>query len=317
MLKNSLSIALVGLALLGCPPVTACPTGQLWYPDEGRCRVPDSDAPDRDAGSDTPASDVPCGGCTLPLVCDASSGDCVECIGTDASTCTDATDNACVAGACVGCDGPEDCAEVTASQCGGSNECIACTSDPGCSHLTATPVCDEARGTCVACTTDTEATRCGANACIVATGVCGSVARNSRDTCDSCQADSECVTGRRCIDHVFGGSSVGTFCFLDAAGGCGDTDMTLRPYSTRMEAMSLGGITATYCFPPATTTCAGIADARSTSCTLDSMCGLADVNDGYCPTVGTGVGLCSYRCGGAVDCRDPLSCGGTPGHCRP
>jgi hypothetical protein len=223
-----------------------------------------------------------------------------------------------VEGACAGCDDAADCGEADASRCDPStNECAACALDEDCAHLTATPVCDEARGTCAACTADTEGARCGPNACIVATGTCGSRARGSQDTCDACEADSECAPGRRCLEHVFMGSSVGTFCLLDAAGGCGDTDLTRRPYSTRREATSLGGEEATYCFPPVTTTCAGIRDTRSVACTADEMCGLPGVSDGYCPTGGSGAGACTYRCGGAFDCADPLACGGTPQHCRP
>lgn len=73
----------------------------------------------------------------------------------------------------------------------------------------------------------------------------------------------------------------------------------------------------TYCMPPTTTTCEGIRDTQSVSCTMDSECGIDGLDDGYCPLVGTGALACSYRCGGAFDCADPLGCGGTPQHCRP
>ncbi|RLB54155.1 MAG: hypothetical protein DRJ42_09880, partial [Deltaproteobacteria bacterium] len=148
-------------------------------------------------------------------------------------------------------------------------------------------------------------------------GTCTSTMRTA-DTCDACTSDAECLAGRRCVDHVFGGTSVGTFCFLDSAdGGCGDTDAARRPYSTVVTLMSVDGWMTDYCMPPTTTTCQGIADARNVACSLDTDCGVVDVADGYCPTAGSGTGLCSYQCGGGVDCASVLNCGGGPQHCRP
>jgi hypothetical protein len=113
------------------------------------------------------------------------------------------------------------------------------------------------------------------------------------------------------------GTAVGSYCFLDGTSGCGDTAPSIRPYSTPQSLTSVDGVTLTYCMPPASTTCRGIADTRSVSCTSDDMCGLPGQNDGICPTSGTGAGLCSYACGGAVDCRGSLSCGGLPAVCHP
>jgi hypothetical protein len=185
-------------------------------------------------------------------------------------------------------------------------------------RLPATPVCNETSATCVACTADTESARCGAFSCRQSDGTCTTTTRATLDTCDPCEADSECATGRRCVEHVFMGTSTGSFCFLDAStGGCGDTDGTRRPYRTRTMLTSVDGVTATYCMPPVSTTCTGIRDTQSKSCTTSEMCGEDSLADGYCPTIGSGAGLCSYECGGAVDCRSTLNCGGTPAHCRP
>lgn len=227
--------------------------------------------------------------------CDRSGADplCIECLASD--ECADAETPACIAGTCAPCAADEQCA----------------------AHA-ATPDCDEASGRCVACTRETEATRCGAFSCSSLTHTCTTTTRGNQDTCDPCEADSECAIGRRCVQHTFMGTDVGYFCFLDSSmGGCGDTDTARRPYSTRTELTSIDGATATYCMPPTTTTCEGIRDTRSVSCTMDSECGVDGLDDGYCPLVGTGALACSYRCGGAFDCRDPLTCGGTPGHCRP
>ena len=138
----------------------------------------------------------------------------------------------------------------------------------------------------------------------------------------ACDSPSTC-TPSLCSDgggvlHTFMGTDVGYFCFLDATdGGCGDTDPTRRPYSTRRELTSIDGVRSTYCMPPATTTCQGIGDTQSSTCTTDSDCGVEGLDDGYCPTDGPGAGACTYTCGGDFDCRESLSCGDTPPHCRP
>lgn len=219
--------------------------------------------------------------------------------------------------ACVQCLADDQCDSPSAAHCGTDHTCGDCTADDQCTRLTATPVCDEAGGSCVECTGDTEAAQCGANSCRRSDGTCTSTPRGTRDSCDSCEADSECVTGRACVHHIFMGTDTGSFCFLDAAGGCGDTDMTLRPFSTRTMLTSIDGATSTYCMPPVSTTCQGIADTRSMSCTTSDMCGVAGLDDAICPTTGAGANLCNYACGGNVDCRMSLTCQGSPSRCAP
>lgn len=221
------------------------------------------------------------------------------------------------AGECVGCLTDNDCSNPTPVCNEGT--CTGCTAHADCAERDDDALsCDASTGRCEACTPDTEEERCGPFSCSSVTLTCTTTMRGNQDTCDSCEADSECASGRKCVMHTFDGTEVGYFCFLDSAdGGCGDSDMARRPYRTRVELTSIDGIEATYCMPPVTTTCEGIRDTQSTSCTMDSECGADELSDGYCPNVGSGMGLCSYRCGGAVDCADPLSCGGTPQHCRP
>jgi hypothetical protein len=184
-------------------------------------------------------------------------------------------------------------------------------------HLAATPVCDETRGTCVQCTGDTEMERCGGNSCRRSDGVCTTTTRGSRDVCDACEADSECVSGQKCIRQMFGGTDLGGFCLLEATAGCGDAVPSLRPSSVPAEFTSVDGTAGRYCALPATTTCAALRDTRSTRCTTNDECGGTGLDDGYCPSTGTGAGLCTYTCSGAVDCGAGLSCGGAPQHCRP
>jgi hypothetical protein len=275
--------------------------GSMCVPQEGGI-----DTGVSDAGSDA-SGDVPCGGCALPLVCVASSGDCVECIGTDASTCT-GTDQACVASTCVGCDGPEDCTEVTASQCDVTNECVACTADAGCTHLTGTSVCDEGRGTCVACTTDTEATRCGANSCNPVTMTCTTTPRTSIRRCGSCVADSECSQADdRCVSMNFMGTArTGGYCLKQADTGC------VQPFSTPTAARaSLSGAAAeVYCgINEDVTTCEAVLDLIDDSiCTFDTDCGVAGLDDGLCESVNFIANRCSYACSLGSACPSGAAC---------
>lgn len=312
----------------GLLALTAAASGCVTYegtcaedPDNRFCTEADGGS-DADGGMDGGGADAgPCGvACegSTP-VCDEASGDCVQCTEAEPGACEGSSTPLCdpSTNTCAQCLAPTDCPEVDAPACV-EGACGPCTDDLQCADRAATPVCDEASGRCVACTADTEVTECGSFSCSLLTNECTTTDRASLDTCDACEADSECAAGRRCVLHTFEGADVGHFCFLDASmGGCGDTDMTRRPYRTRTELDSIDGVTATYCMPPVTTTCQGIRDTQSETCALDTDCGEDGLDDGYCPLIGPGMGLCSYLCGGAVDCANPLSCGGTPQHCRP
>lgn len=247
-------------------------------------------------GSGTGGAADPCDACdgATPFCDDAK--ECVECLET--TDCDDPTKSVCDEGACVGCEENADC-----------------------ERFADTPVCDEGSGACVECTPDTEAARCGDFTCSSLTNTCTNQEPGLLDACDACESDSQCAPDRMCVQHRFGvdETDVGYFCFLvKGATGCGDTVELRRPYRRSVEAISLdGSALETYCFPPATTTCEGIRDTQNKSCTQDSECGVPELNDGYCPTTGPGAGLCSYPCGGGVDCNGVLSCGGSPQHCRP
>lgn len=261
-----------------------------------------ADAPEPvDAGADAPACTPSCSG-TTPI-CDPSDFTCVECVVV--GDCTGA--GGCVGRTCVECDANADCTSPTASACD-ANACEACDADADCTHLSGTPVCDEPAGTCVACTADTEAARCGANSCNTTTHTCTTTPRASVDPCETCAADSECTTGARCVATTFGGTATGTRCLFDAALGCGDTVAARRPYTTTGAGTSLGGVAATYCRPPATTSCPGILDLDTDrTCTMDTDCGVTGQADGHCLAGGT----CSYTCAAAAECPGSLACDGT------
>lgn len=218
---------------------------------------------------------------------------------------------------CVECLELGDCTELTASACT-EGQCAKCTDDDHCERFMDTPVCELDSGTCVACTKETEEERCGDYSCSSLTHTCTGKKVGLLDACDACEADSECATGRKCLKQTFSGTDVGYFCFVDqAAEACGNTDATKRPYRNPTELTSIDGATATYCMPPTTTTCQGIRDTQNVSCTTDADCGVDDLNDGYCPTIGTGANLCTYQCNGGIDCGGTLLCAGSPQHCRP
>lgn len=195
-----------------------------------------------------------------------------------------------------------------------SGQCVDCNTTDDCDD----GVCDLTAHRCVECTRETEEEQCGQFSCSSLTQTCTTTLRGNRDTCDPCEADSECITGRRCVLHTFAGDEVGHFCFLEQGTvGCGNTVPERRPYRRPVDLTSIDNVDATYCLPPVTTTCQGIRDTQSKACDASDECGVEGLNDGYCPDAGTGQGACSYLCDGGFDCGGTLECAGTPQHCRP
>lgn len=281
----------------------ACYPGALDFdPDDNNPNVPQA----LEAGMDGGDADVDGGdGGSCPQDCTGSSPYC------------NTTLNECVA-----CLDNTHCPSAPAPHCDTSTgTCTGCIEDAECAVFTGTPVCDEASKMCVQCTEDSEEAQCGDFSCRLNNHTCTTTLRHSRDTCDACEADSECIEMRKCVLLQFtegATTDVGTYCFFDQAqGGCGDTVVERRPYRTVTETMSIDGDPGFYCLPPTSTTCKGIRDTQSVSCTMDSECGELALNDGYCPSAGTGAGACSYLCNGSFECGGTLECGGSPQHCRP
>jgi hypothetical protein len=243
-----------------------------------------------------------CGGTTT--VCDATAHACVQCL--QRSDCAGSTPQCDIsAQTCVECLQSSDCGDPLKARCD-AEACKACTSDADCTRLTATPVCDEGRGACVECTADTEASQCGAKACKRATGTCTLVDRGARTACGECEADSECVTGAKCVLAPFGATTLGPYCFFDRTtnSGCADTVVAVRPYSQSLALTSIDGAMASYCLPPSTTTCPGIKDAilQSPCATDATVCGEPGLEDAVCPGSGSAAGHCTYGCQHDYDC---------------
>ena len=326
MMRRVIVMVCACALVLACGETEGCPDGESWVvgPDGtttmGDCLPLDAgtDSGRRDTGRDTNVPDVgPCGTCSAPRArCDETTMMCVECL---VEVHCGGEDKCDTTGTCVECLTNADCSDSAMPICGTDGACRACGADTECMDTAATPVCDEDSGRCEECTADTEAAECAGFSCSRLTHTCTTTTLGILDVCDACEADSECAAGRNCIPHVFMGTDLGYFCFYDSSmGGCGDTDTTRRPYSTAVELTSIDDVVGMYCMPPTTTTCQGIRDTRNVTCAVDTDCGVVDEPDGYCPTVGSGAGLCSYLCGGGSDCATPpLECAGGPLHCRP
>ncbi len=247
------------------------------------------------------------------------------------------TSPACNVGACVECTANEQCLAAARPRCivatggaldggagvdsgsagGSANTCAACTESFCGASSKHCAVSGANSGACVECTEDAH---CGGRACNRRTNRCTTRSVASVDVCNVCEADTECMTGMRCVTHRFMGTDVGSYCFLVARSvtdggpaGCGEVDVALRPY-TMVAAASVDGTAGDHCLPPAFATCQSLTDLRNKTCSTNDECGLTGVDDGYCPGAGM---LCTHRCGGGVDCRDPLRCIGAPTRCAP
>ena len=282
---------------------------------------------DGDCGGDEPECDVDtheCVECLSDTMCDAAApvcganhrcGACTDhasCAGKAGTDRCDTRLTSPTQGECVQCLVHDDCANPTPQCTNGT--CVACTGDAACAAREGTEVCNtldgaETEGQCVECTADTEEAGCGEKACKRSTGECTDVDRGTLTPCTSCEADSECEVGAKCVVQSFDGASFGPYCFFEraATSGCADMVPALRPYSQTMMLESIDGIQANYCLP--ITTCKARADATGDiprSCTGPDGCGEPGVPDGYCiesahPTAG---GKCSYHCEQSYDCPD-------------
>jgi hypothetical protein len=208
--------------------------------------------------------------------------------------------------ACVACLSNDHCPE-SAPLCGADHKCTACNANAECTRFS--KVCDAAAHQCVQCTSATEATACGANAC-KPDHTCGSRRRTSVNTCLLCEADSECVSDHKCIAMRYRGTAAGAYCLKTGAGGCN------APYATPITRASVSGAPATaYC---------GIDETRASCAAVVSLmsskqCGLLGAVEcgmgGRCETVGLVANQCTYACTYPNDCPERRSCPVGGGYC--
>jgi hypothetical protein len=213
--------------------------------------------------------------------------------------------NVCQAGTCVQCSGTRrDACGETSAACSTSFTCEGCKADADCQRFG--KVCAEAKGSCVACTVDSEAAQCGAKSCNPATYACTQTDRASVDVCGKCVADSECKADHRCIPMNFRGESRGGYCMKRLSIGCS------RPFAAApIKRASLSGAAIEdYCgISEGATTCEAVlallagrpcADGDASNCGAEgALCG--NVNGQIPPR-------CSYSCETSSDCPANSPC---------
>jgi hypothetical protein len=215
---------------------------------------------------------------------------------------------------CVDCLGDSDCTAADAARCD-ANECKGCDADAQCDDVDGLPsgnnTCDQ--GTCVDCTSETEADTCLDNkSCNPRTRECTDTTVGSRETCETCVADSECGADggpsekHRCVE-MFCPMGVEMFCLLGERFPDDETGFCLkvfsqggceRPYAIRISnRQSLSGDPLeSYCgINEALATCPAVRDLDR----LESCPGGEDIEcstSGVCRDVGGLPNQCTYRC---------------------
>jgi len=299
--------------------------GGLCRPNEGRCVecLSDSECADDPATSNC-STDGVCSACTLDADCTLIAGrpacapnvGCVECV--DAGDCAGSpgapvckvsnvgqTVGDAAINTCVECTANTDCSTAGASRCE-NNQCVACSTNADCSHIDSIPgtalgtalnVCDA--GLCVECTGQQSAA-CGTSVCNSMTRACSNVPAGSAEFCEPCLSDAHCsLDGSSfCSRDLFGTVDLGFFCF-PAARTNDDEPCRQTPYSEVTRTTTSDGQETVLCLLNRTT-CAGMADAIRTPCSVSADCGSPNLDDGQCVT-----GICSLPCSTEQDCFDP------------
>jgi hypothetical protein len=232
---------------------------------------------------------------------------------------------------CVECETDAHCTSAKASRCDlATNMCVACDGVGQCSHLSKTPACDVAQGTCVECTLE-ESDACEGRVCSVAKGsakyhTCSEFEAASTGQCGECVSDEQCLEGYKCVLErfpIFPAMPTGRrYCMLempDDEDGC----FNHAPFIASFETRSVGGVTGRFCQLRRTTCTAylryktgpdvvpqGMPGAGSPTCFTDDSCSLPEVRDGVCVEYTENVKRCTYRCTDESDCpqNPPAAC---------
>jgi hypothetical protein len=273
------------------------------------------------AGDASDASDAmvdanpnPCGSCpdSNKSVCLAASKTCVQCA-PDAGGC--AGNQLCAQNnTCVECLENKDCKSANASLCDvGSGKCVACVdgNDGQCTHITGKNVCST--GQCVECTKDK---RSACKTSSSAPAVCETLKRQcttralaGAGACDECVSDAECATGHVCVMTTLGLKDVGYFCQPLRNNTCDQ-----RPYVREVAGRTIDSTSSTTYCALARTSCTAIVQrgtgyqsncgvtANGVPTTVspvrgdDSLCGAANLDDGFCVSPGAGQYKCTVPC---------------------
>ena len=264
------------------------------------CVLEDQPVGDADAGI--------CGSCPTPRpVCNQEAEACVECTAENTSACIDDTP---VCNSenfeCVECVANAECSDRRKARCDtGANECVGCESRTDCEGIAGFPECNN--GTCVECTPSSEETDCDRNSCDPFTLTCTDTMLASRETCETCVADSECMENHRCVPMNYKGlrhpnGNTG-FCLKSIALG----GICTNPYRIVISETSLSGA-------PEDEYCAineGLATCEAVRALLDDDPCDPENGDADCPQPS---GLCrelpgmrdtcTYLCSGPSQCDE-------------
>jgi hypothetical protein len=271
-----------------------------------------------------PGVDGGAGSCTPPCsddtpFCTAES-ECVACTPEADDYCTDMAQVCKSDGVtCVDCNGSAECDDPDAAHCDAeTNECESCEGDSDCNGIGGLPRCPA--GTCVECTPANEATDCLGTSCDPRTFACTGTDVGSRETCETCVADSECgeegnaSEQHRCVEMFYDGDQYpdedAGFCLkVFSPGGCE------QPYAIRIsDRDSLSGEPVqSYCGINETlATCPAVrALDQNQECPggEDVECPTA----GLCRDVGGLSNRCTYLCGDETQCDKAPNPGSTCG----
>jgi hypothetical protein len=310
---NRLALALVSLALTGCPETApACEDPNEVLGPDGCVLDPfdaGGDAGEGDAGPQVDAG--PCGVCEATRPVCAAMGDDYACVECDDDT--DCDEGVCdeTIFECTGCVDDVDCDDPSASHCDGGT-CVPCNDNSEeCAHIEDRHACYE--GTCVGCTVDSESTHCGTTACDPIALECTNTPRGTLGTCAECLADSECRNGGRCVPVMYMGGMEGFYCLPPApGGGCVVNEAPFRRALTGRVSRSEAAA-ATYCgINEALTTCGAVLAAlggAGAGCEIgnDGPCR----DGGFCAVTESG-NRCSYACDDALQCPNSGDLMGCP-----
>ena len=309
-----------------------CPAGETACLDGVRC-VECTAVDVSECGTETPACDVDmnecvqcnvstdCAGRSATPVCNVAMHTCVPCMGLETGACSATPSTpACDADNTCTCTGTS-CTTATAARCDEAmNTCAPCAVDTDCTNVAApnNRHCVDTGGAreCRQCNVATEATDCpGGDSCNPTTHRCTGTARESRSTCLTCVADSECIgaaAGTATCAQVNILGVTGNYCLPRLAS---DTAFCVQPYADRQVGVtSASGSRVTYC-RHARTTCEALIHYNSRgdgSCVgaggADAACGTTSTpSDGYCRLSGVG-NRCTIPCNGDDDCRVGVLC---------
>lgn len=246
-----------------------------------------------------------CAGRASASFCEPATNECSGCRDGVDGDCNNVPGlNVCQLGTCVQCAGTRRaaCGE-TAAACGASFSCEGCKADADCQRFS--KVCDEATGSCVACTVDSEAAQCGGKSCNPATHACTQTDRASVELCSRCVADSECKPDHRCIPMNFQGASRGGYCMKRVTGGCSP------PFGVPIKRASLSGAAAEdYCgISEGKTSCEAVLALRSDRVCADGQASQCGAEGAVCGNVNhLTPPRCSYACDVSAECPAPFPC---------